>query len=120
MVSPPRRSRIGECTFYEPPLFRRSFANTEGSSMKLGITVPTYFVILGEMFDRQAGLNMAEFEFPAYFNFFCLKKRVTLICMPDLEARVRAIFTETLLGPEAGHCMGEMDHGGEEGEGQKT
>ena len=88
--------------------------------MKLGITVPTYFVILGEMFDRQAGLNMAEFEFPAYFNFFCLKKRVTLICMPDLEARVRAIFTETLLGPEAGHCMGEMDHGGEEGEGQKT
>ncbi|GMH55753.1 hypothetical protein TL16_g01983 [Triparma laevis f. inornata] len=81
--------------------------------MKLGITVPTYFVILGEMFDRQVGLNMAEFEFPAYFNFFCLKKRVTLICMPDLEARVRAIFTETLLGPEDGHCMGARDHGGE-------
>ncbi|GMH72214.1 hypothetical protein TrST_g787 [Triparma strigata] len=96
----------GDIQFGIPP-------ETIKDSMKLGITVPTYFVILGEMFDRQAGLNMAEFEFPAYFNFFCLKKRVTLICMPDLEARVRAIFTETLLGPEAGHCMGEMDHGGE-------
>ena len=78
--------------------------------MKLGITVPTYFVILGEMFDRQAGLNMAEFEFPAYFNFFCLKKKVTLICMPDMEPRVRAIFTETLLGPTAANCKGEADH----------
>jgi hypothetical protein len=81
--------------------------------MKLGITVPTYFVILGEMFDRQAGINMAEFEFPAYFNFFCLKKRVTLICMPDLEPRVRAIFTETLLGPEDRDCVAEADHGGD-------
>ena len=81
--------------------------------MKLGITVPTYFVILGEMFDRQAGINMAEFEFPAYFNFFCLKKKVTLICMPDLEPRVRAIFTETLLGPADENCCNEADHGGD-------
>jgi hypothetical protein len=81
--------------------------------MKAGQTVPTYFVILGEMFDRQAGVNMAEFEFPAYFNFFCLKKKVTLICMPDLEPRVRAIFGETLLGPEDEYCMSESDHGGD-------
>ena len=70
----------GDIQFGIPP-------ETIKDSMKLGLSVPTYFVILGEMFDRQAGLNMAEFEFPAYFNFFVLKRRVTLICMPDLEAR---------------------------------
>ena len=78
--------------------------------MKLGMSVPTHFVLMGEMFDRQAGLNMAEFEFPAYFNFFCLKKKVTLICHADMETRIRAIFTETLMGPEDKYCIGEADH----------
>jgi len=93
----------GDIQFGIPP-------ETIKDSMKLGITVPTYFVILGEMFDRQVGLNMAEFEFPAYFNFFCLKKKVTLICMKDMEQRIRSIFTETLMGPKPEHCMGEADH----------
>lgn len=96
-------TEVGDIQFGIPP-------ETIKDSMKLGITVPTYFVILGEMFDRQAALNMAEFEFPAYFNFFCLKKRVTLICMPDLESRVRAIFTETLLGPADDECTPTEDH----------
>eukprot|EP00518_Triparma_eleuthera_P022298 CAMPEP_0197549652 /NCGR_PEP_ID=MMETSP1320-20131121/3502_1 /TAXON_ID=91990 /ORGANISM="Bolidomonas sp., Strain RCC2347" /LENGTH=170 /DNA_ID=CAMNT_0043109913 /DNA_START=146 /DNA_END=655 /DNA_ORIENTATION=+ len=96
----------GDIQFGIPP-------ETIKDSMKLGLSVPTYFVILGEMFDRQAGVNMAEFEFPAYFNFFCLKKRVTLICMPDLEARVRAIFNETLLGPDDANIIGANDHGGD-------
>lgn len=28
------------------------------------------------MFDRERGINVGEFEFPAYFNFFVLRKRV--------------------------------------------
>ncbi|GMI30165.1 hypothetical protein TrCOL_g9258 [Triparma columacea] len=103
IVNPPEESGVGAIQFGIPP-------ETIKDSMKLGITVPTYFVILGEMFDRQAALNMAEFEFPAYFNFFCLKKRVTLICHADLESRVRAIFTETLLGPPEEDCKPEEDH----------
>eukprot|EP00520_Triparma_pacifica_P006131 CAMPEP_0118645234 /NCGR_PEP_ID=MMETSP0785-20121206/7387_1 /TAXON_ID=91992 /ORGANISM="Bolidomonas pacifica, Strain CCMP 1866" /LENGTH=809 /DNA_ID=CAMNT_0006537093 /DNA_START=136 /DNA_END=2561 /DNA_ORIENTATION=- len=59
------------------------------------------------------GYPLAEFEFPAYFNFFCLKKKVTLICIAELETRVRAIFTETLLGPDVDNCEPEKDHAGE-------
>lgn len=43
---------------------------------------------------------MAEFEFPAYFNFFVLKRRLTLIVTEETEACVRTVFQETLLGPK--------------------
>lgn len=70
-------------------------------SLMWGLNVPTTFVILGEeMFDRQLGINIAEFEFPAYFNFFVFNKRVTLITTQNVENRVRRIFQETLLGPK--------------------
>ncbi|GBG23912.1 cGMP-dependent 3',5'-cGMP phosphodiesterase A [Hondaea fermentalgiana] len=72
-------------------------------SLSWGLSVPTTFVILGEeMFDRQLGINIAEFEFPAYFNFFVFGKRVTLITTKNVEDRVRRIFQETLLGPKPG------------------
>lgn len=32
------------------------------------------------MFDKKFGLNFCEFEFPAYFNFFVKKNKITLIC----------------------------------------
>ena len=68
-------------------------------SMKLGFKIPSYFVITKEMFDRVTGTSLAEFEFPAYFNFFVLKKPVTIICQHIWTNAIKDIFTETLLGP---------------------
>jgi len=46
------------------------------------------------------GVNLAEFEFPAYFNFFVQRKRCTLIVdSDDAEKNIRRVFSETLLGP---------------------
>ena len=45
------------------------------------------------------GINIAEFEFPAYYNFFVLRRRVNLITTPSVAALIRSIFQETLLGP---------------------
>lgn len=46
------------------------------------------------------GVNMAEFEFPAYFNYFVRRKRCTLIVdTPSAETEIRSVFGETLLGP---------------------
>jgi hypothetical protein len=46
------------------------------------------------------GVNLAEFEFPAYFNFFIYKKRCTLVVdSEDAEQNIRRVFSETLLGP---------------------
>jgi hypothetical protein len=44
-----------------------------------------YYIVPRERFDRKAGLNIAEFEFPAYFNFFVRRKRVNLVCPGDLS-----------------------------------
>lgn len=47
---------------------------TVKDSMSLGVEVPTYYIIPSQRFNKQFGINVAEFEFPAYFNFF-IKRR---------------------------------------------
>lgn len=76
--------------------------------MALGLTVPTYYVVPKERFDRARGVNVSEVEFPAYFNFFVLKRTVNLIVDEDGEARLRRILTETLFGPQ-GHYAGDAE-----------
>lgn len=38
------------------------------------LDIPVYYIIPKDRFDKKYGINVAEFEFPAYFNFF-VKKR---------------------------------------------
>ncbi len=72
--------------------------------MLLGVDVPLYYIVPVERFCRDLGpalgVNLAEFEFPAYFNFFIQKERCTLIVdSDDAERNIRRVFEETLLGP---------------------
>jgi CRP-like cAMP-binding protein/glyoxylase-like metal-dependent hydrolase (beta-lactamase superfamily II) len=85
---------IGPIQFGCPP-------ETIKDHMGLGQPVPTYYVVPKERFDRQRGVNVSEVEFPAYFNFFIMKKTVCLIADDDGEARLRRILTETLFGPQS-------------------
>jgi CRP-like cAMP-binding protein len=69
-------------------------------SMAFGLTVPTVYVVPHHLFHRRRGLNVAESEFPAYFNFFILKRRIRLIVDDAAaEARIRSVFQESLFGP---------------------
>jgi CRP-like cAMP-binding protein/glyoxylase-like metal-dependent hydrolase (beta-lactamase superfamily II) len=86
-------TKAGPVQFGLPP-------ETIKDSMVLGKQVPTHFVIPKIRFDRRTGINVAEFEFPAYFNFFILRRRINLITTPDGEKRARRVFQETLFGPE--------------------
>jgi hypothetical protein len=72
--------------------------------MRLGLPVPQVYIVPVERFCREMGpalgVNLAEFEFPAYFNFFVYKKRCTLVVdSEDAEENIRRVFGETLLGP---------------------
>ena len=62
--------------------------------------VPTIFIIPTLRFDVNSGASLAEFEFPAYFNYFVLKKKIILVTDEDSGKAIRTIFQETLLGPE--------------------
>lgn len=72
--------------------------------MRLGIQVPQIYIVPAERFCREMGpalgVNLAEFEFPGYFNFFICKKKCTLIVdSQDAEDKICTVFSETLLGP---------------------
>ncbi|RLN59361.1 hypothetical protein BBJ28_00005341 [Nothophytophthora sp. Chile5] len=74
-------------------------------SMKLGLPVPRHYIVPSEPFTKTLGANMgvnvAEFEFPAYCNFFFKRQCVNLIVSSqDVEKRIRQVFQETLFGPE--------------------
>ena len=57
--------------------------------MRLGLPVPEFYIVPVERFCRDMGpalgINLAEFEFPAYFNFFVRQKNCTLI-VDDVKA----------------------------------
>lgn len=72
--------------------------------MQLGIPVPQVYIVPAERFCREMGpalgVNLAEFEFPAYFNFFINKNRCTLVVdSQEAEDNICRVFSETLLGP---------------------
>ena len=87
------QTKSGGVQFGAPP-------NTIKDLLSMGISVPTIYVIPHIMFDRQTGLSNTELEFPAYWNFFCLKKKCTFVAHEKQEERIRRVFRETLLGPE--------------------
>jgi len=87
------QTKIGNIQFGIPP-------ETVKDSLSSGLTVPSIYVIPNNRYDKDQFLSAAEFEFPAYFNFFVLKKKIILVCDEEAEIAIRTIFQETLLGPK--------------------
>jgi len=87
------RTKIGPIQVGMPP-------ETVKDSLSKGLTLPTNFVVPRDRFDQDNGLNLAEFEFPAYYNFFILRNKINLITTKEIAQNIRVIFQETLLGPK--------------------
>ena len=97
------RTSAGAIQFGVPP-------ETIKDVMKLGLELPAVFVVPHELFDRRRGVNVAECEFPAYYGFFVLKRRIRLLVDDaGIEARVRAVFEESLFGPTTPPTQVEFD-----------
>ena len=61
--------------------------------------VPAIYILPTGRFDINSGSSLAEFEFPAYYNYFVLKRKIIVVTDRDGERAMREIFQETLLGP---------------------
>lgn len=86
-------ARAGAVQFGIPP-------ETIKDSMALGLDVAGIYVVPPDLFDRRRGMSVAEFEFPAYYNYFLKKRRAKLIVHDvGVEQRIRAILQEALFGP---------------------
>ena len=62
--------------------------------------VPRTFILPPDMFSLEAGISMAELEFPIYYNFFFKQQTVRVICTGAQQDRVLTVLTEALFGPE--------------------
>lgn len=74
----------------------RGFAETIKDCLGSGLPVPRHYIVPLERFNRQlgstVGINVAEFEFPAYYNFFFHRQSVNLI----VDSKVRTATTHWL------------------------
>lgn len=86
------QTRIGPIQIGLPP-------ETIKDSMNIGLKFPTIFIIPQQRFHPWRMISVAEFEFPAYFNFFVLQRAVRLITTKSGEIALRCMFQESLLGP---------------------
>lgn len=85
--------------------------DTIKDSMSLGLNVPSLFVVPHERFNLELGINVAEIEFPAYFNFFILQKDVGVLVTESQQEDLRRAFRETLEGPADEFLFQDEEYG---------
>ena len=75
------QTSIGAIQFGAPP-------ETIKDSISAGLEVPRIFVMPGNWFSRRRGIAIAELEFPVYYNYFRLGRRVTAVCDSEEGGRL--------------------------------
>jgi len=60
---------------------------------------PHVYVVPQQRFNLASGINVCEFEFATYFNFFVKGKPITLVCYPNQGEVLRKIADEIIEGP---------------------
>ena len=78
--------------FGAPPETIKDTIGTEDS-------VPSLFVLPRYLFHWQKGINVADMEFPIYFNFFLKKRKVTIFCTEAQARRIIVALREAIFGP---------------------
>ncbi|MCF8091991.1 MAG: cyclic nucleotide-binding domain-containing protein [Desulfotignum sp.] len=66
-------------------------------TMKEG--VPGIFILPWSLFSLEKGVSLAELEFPVYYHFFFLKKKIEVVCTREQKQRLKTVLTEALFGP---------------------
>lgn len=69
-------------------------------SIKLFGEAPQYYLIPKNMVDKTTFLNVAEVEFPIYYNYFIKKRKTFIACTNTQRKALEILFKESLIGPE--------------------
>lgn len=70
-------------------------------SIKLFGEAPQYYIVPKNMVDRTTFLNIAEVEFPIYYNYFVKKRKTFIICSSEQRKALETLFKESLIGPDS-------------------
>jgi len=69
--------------------------------------VPGVFVALEPLFNHEQGVSFCELEFPIYFNFYVLRRKIRVVCTKATKQRVTAFIREAAFGPEKINLVSE-------------
>jgi CRP-like cAMP-binding protein len=69
-------------------------------TMELPDSVPQVFVLPRALFDWRKGINLADLEFPIYYNFFLRKRKTRVICTQAQSGRLIKALQEAVFGPK--------------------
>ncbi len=89
VTTPAGRMQVGA-----PPATIKDTIVTEES-------VPQMFILPLELFNWQKGINVADMEFPIYFNFFIKQQKTSVICTEEQGRRLAVAMTEAVFGPRS-------------------
>ena len=82
----------GYIQFGSPP-------ETIKDTMELPNSVPQVFVLPRALFDWRKGINLADLEFPIYYNFFIRKRKTRIVCTQSQAGRLIRALQEAVFGP---------------------
>jgi len=83
-------------------------------TMALPKSVPLVFVLPRALFDWRKGINLADLEFPIYYNFFIRQKKTHIICTREQAGRLVRALQEALFGPLEVSLAGDVSGTGQE------
>lgn len=69
-------------------------------SIKLLGEAPQYYIIPKNLLDKTTFLNVAEVEFPIYYNYFIKRRKTFIICTKEQKNSLITLFKESLIGPD--------------------
>jgi CRP-like cAMP-binding protein/phosphoribosyl 1,2-cyclic phosphodiesterase len=78
-------------------------------TMSLPQGVPQVFVVPSEFFSLDSGINVADLEFPIYYNFFLKKRKTFIVCNKAQAIRVQRALQESLFGPKTINLDSEFE-----------
>jgi hypothetical protein len=73
-------------------------------------SVPTIFFLPFEHFNPSQGISLAEVEFPIYFNFFILKKKMKVFVNPAHIENMKIVLNEAAFGPNKIDISNEIEN----------
>jgi CRP-like cAMP-binding protein/phosphoribosyl 1,2-cyclic phosphodiesterase len=94
-------SPAGYIQFGSPP-------ETIKDTMALPNSVPQVFVLPRALFDWRKGTNLADLEFPIYYNYFIRKLRTQVVCTRPQAGRLMKALQEALFGPKELHLENDF------------
>ena len=76
--------------------------------MALPNSVPQVFVLPCALFDWRKGINLADLEFPIYYNYFIRKRKTRIVCTREQAGRLIKALQEALFGPKDLYLSGDV------------